>query len=84
MKLLDLGADSLREDQQGRTAVDLAANKEVKTAFAEHCEQVDITDENKDELMLLCARLGIVSRLPAVLQAWCRCQTHRRGGQNER
>jgi hypothetical protein len=30
---------------------------------------VDITDENKDELMLLCARLGIVSRLPAVLQA---------------
>ena len=30
---------------------------------------MDITDENKDELMLLCARLGIVSRLPAVLQA---------------
>ena len=44
-------------------------NEEVKTAFAEHCEQVDITDENKDELMLLCARLGMVSRLPAVLQA---------------
>ena len=53
----------------GRTAVDLATSEEVKTAFTEHCEQVDITDENKDELMLLCARLGMVSRLLAVLQA---------------
>jgi ankyrin repeat protein len=83
-KLLDLGADPLRKDQQGRTAFDLAANKEAKTAFAEPCEQVDITDEIKDELMLLCARLRMVSRLPAVLQAWCRSQTHRRCGQDER
>jgi ankyrin repeat protein len=44
-------------------------NEEVKNAFAEHCEQVDITNEKKDELMLLCARLGMFSRLPAVLQA---------------
>lgn len=40
IKLLDLGADALRKDQQGRTAVNLAASEEVKSAFAEHCHQV--------------------------------------------
>ena len=38
-KLLDLGADPLLKDKHRRTPVDLAANEEVKTAFAEHCEQ---------------------------------------------
>jgi hypothetical protein len=68
-KLLELGANALRKDQQGRTAVDLAANEEAKAAFAEFCEEVEITDGYKDALLLLCARLGNASRLPAVLQA---------------
>jgi len=38
-KLLDLGADPLLKDKHRRTPVDLAANEEVKTVFAEHCEQ---------------------------------------------
>jgi hypothetical protein len=57
----------MRKDQPSRTAVDVAANEEVKTAFAENFEQVDITNENKDELMFISARLGMVSRLTAVL-----------------
>ena len=42
---------------------------EVKAAFVEHAEHSDITDDNKDTLLLLCARLGLASRVRAVLQA---------------
>ena len=45
------------------------ANDEVTAAFAEHAEHCDITDDNKDTLLLLCARLGLASRVRAVLQA---------------
>jgi len=41
----------------------------VRAAFAEHYSQMGITDENKNELLLRCAHLGVASRLPAVLQA---------------
>jgi hypothetical protein len=33
------------------------------------CAEVEITDQNKTTLLLLCASLGIASHLPAVLQA---------------
>ena len=52
--------------QGGKTALELASNDEVKAAFAEHTV---ITDHNKDTLLLLCARLGLASRVRAVLQA---------------
>jgi hypothetical protein len=68
--LLDLGRDALLKDWHGRTPVDLAANEDVKTAFAEHCEQADLTNENKKGLLLLFSRLGMASSLPAVLQAF--------------
>ena len=55
--------------QDGRTALELASNADVKTAFVEHAEHSDITDDNKDTLLLLCARLGLASRVRAVLQA---------------
>ena len=55
--------------QDGRTALELASNDEVKAAFVEHAEHSDITDDNKDTLLLLCARLGLASRVRAVLQA---------------
>ena len=57
--------------QAGRSALDisLASNDKVKAAFAEHAEHSDITDDNKDTLLLLCACLGLVSRVRAVLQA---------------
>ncbi len=49
--LLDLGADALLKDKRRRTPVDLAANEEVKVevkaAFAEHCEQVDMTGKKR-------------------------------------
>ena len=35
----------------------------------EHAEHSDITDDNKDALLLLCACLGLASLLRAVLQA---------------
>jgi hypothetical protein len=38
-------------------------------AFAELVEHTVITDDNKNALLLDCARLGLVSRLRAVLQA---------------
>ena len=52
--------------QDGKTAIELADNAEVTAAFAEHC---DITDDNKDTLLLACARSGAASLLRAVLQA---------------
>ena len=55
--------------QDGKTAIELASNDKVKAAFAEHVEHCDITDDNKDTLLLLFARLGLASRVRAVLQA---------------
>ena len=55
--------------QDGKTAIELASNDKVKAAFAEHAEHCDITDDNKDTLLLLFARLGLASRVRAVLQA---------------
>ena len=52
--------------QGGRTALDLTHNAEVTAAFVEH---TGITDENKDTLLLACARSGAASLLRAVLQA---------------
>ena len=68
-KLLDLGANALLKDQQGLTPVDISANEEVKVAFTEHSEQVDITDKTKNALLLLRAHLGNASRLPAGMKA---------------
>ena len=55
--------------QNGKTPLECTENDEVETAFAEHFAQVNITDDNKNELLLVCARLGLASRLRAVLQA---------------
>ena len=55
--------------QNGSTALDLASNDKVEAAFVEHAEHSDITDDNKDTLLLLCASLGLASRVRAVLQA---------------
>ena len=52
--------------QYGKTPLDYAKNDEVKTAFVEH---TIITDDNKNELLLACARIGLVPLLRAVLQA---------------
>ena len=52
--------------QHGKTALDLTHNAEVTAAFVEH---TGITDENKDTLLLACARSGATSLLRAVLQA---------------
>ena len=52
--------------QGGKTAIELADNAEVTAAFVEH---TGITDENKDTLLLGCARSGATSRVRAVLQA---------------
>ena len=52
--------------QYGNTPLVLASTDEVKAVFA---ELVAITDDNKNALLLDCARLGLVSRLRAVLQA---------------
>ena len=55
--------------QNGETPIDIALNAdndEVKTAFAEHAI---ITDDNKNELLLACARIGLVPLLRALLQA---------------
>ena len=55
--------------QDGQTPFELASTDEVKAAFVEHAEHAVITDDNKNALLLDCARLGLVSRLRAVLQA---------------
>ena len=55
--------------QDGKTPLDLADTEEVKAAFADYAESSDITDGNKNRLLLLCARLGFASRLSAVLKA---------------
>ena len=52
--------------QDGKTPLECADNDEVKTAFAEH---TTITDDNKNELLIACARIGLVPRLRALLQA---------------
>ncbi len=41
----------------------------MKAAFAKHFAQVDITDQNKNMLLLVFSCLGVASRLPAVLLA---------------
>jgi len=68
-QLLALGADATLTDEEGKTAVEHAGNDKVKAAFVEHAEHSDITDDNKDALLLLCACLGLASRVRAVLQA---------------
>ena len=68
-KLLSLGADAALPDEGGASPLDLADNDEVKAAFLEHLEHSDITDDNKNMLLLLCARRGLPSRLREVLQA---------------
>ena len=64
--------------QNSKTALDVAEERlllsqagalEVKAAFAKHYAQVDITDQNKNRLVLVLSRLGVASRLPAVLLA---------------
>ena len=52
--------------QRGKTPLALASTDEVKAVFVEHTV---ITDDNKNALLLDCARLGLVSRLRAVLEA---------------
>ena len=52
--------------QNGQTPLELASTDEVKAVFVEHTV---ITDDNKNALLLDCARFGLVSRLRAVLQA---------------
>ena len=68
-KLLSLGADAELTDKNGQTPLQLARENEVKAAFVEHAEHSDITDDNKNMLLLECARLGLASRVRAVLQA---------------
>ena len=55
--------------QRGHTPLELASTDEVKAAFAEHAEHAVITDDNKNALLLDCARFGLASRVRAVLQA---------------
>jgi len=52
--------------QYGETPLERASNEEVINAFAEH---TIITDDNKNQLLILCARIGLVPRLRALLQA---------------
>ena len=52
--------------QKGKTPVVLARKTEVKAAFAQH---TIITDDNKNTLLLSCARFALVSRLRVLLQA---------------
>ena len=48
-----------------------AGNEEVKAAFADHLEYLDfgIMDDDKNMLLLECARRGLASRVRAALQA---------------
>ena len=70
-QLLALGADAFLTDKEGKTAVEHAGNDKVKAAFVEHAEHSDISPyiDNKNRLLLLCARFGLASRVRAVLQA---------------
>ena len=52
--------------QNGKTPLEVGNNNEVKTAFA---ELAVITDDNKNMLLLECARFGIMARVRAMLQA---------------
>ena len=65
-KLLSLGADAALADKAGKTPLELADNDQVKAAFAEN---TIITDDNKNALLLSCARLGLAPLLRAALQA---------------
>jgi ankyrin repeat protein len=67
--LLVLGADVSATDWNNKHPIDHAANEDVKAAFAKHLAQVDITDQNKNGLLLVFSRHGMPSRLPAVLLA---------------
>jgi ankyrin repeat protein len=67
--LLSLGADITLKERSGMTPFELAQGEDVRAAFAKHWSQVDITNENKNALLKVCASLGIAARLPAVLQA---------------
>ena len=60
--------------QSDNTPIDCANDEDVKAAFAEHCAQVVITDDNKNGLLFLFVKHAhtspvYASRLPAVLQA---------------
>ena len=55
--------------QNGRMPLDYASNDAVREVLAEHFAQVDITDENKDALLLGCASLGLASSVCAALEA---------------
>ena len=55
--------------QRGETPLELASTDKVKAVFAELVERTVITEDNKNALLLDCARFGLVSRLRAVLQA---------------
>ena len=57
--------------QDGQTPLQLAGNEEVKAAFADHLEYLDfgIMDDDKNMLLLECARRGLASRVRAALQA---------------
>jgi len=74
-KLLSLGADAALKNCGSKTALDVAGvyceakKEEVEAVFAKHYAQVDITDQNKNRLVLVFSRLGVASRLPAVLLA---------------
>ena len=52
--------------QYGKTPLDHAKNEEMLKVFVEH---TTITDDNKNELLLACARFGLAPRLRALLQA---------------
>ena len=67
--LLVLGADVSAKDVNKKDPIDHAANEDVKAVFAKHLAQVEITDQNKNGLLLVFSRHGMPSRLPAVLLA---------------
>ena len=56
-----------------QSALDVASENglagTVECLVAAGAKMPDITDENKNELLLRCAHLGAASRLPALLQA---------------
>ena len=65
-----VGGSSDGQDEEGRTAVDLAAaNEKVKTVFAEYYEEVDTSPTRTKRIMFLCLHLGLVTPLTAVLQS---------------
>ena len=69
-KLLALGADAALTDKDGNTALELARTQPRWSAcVCSRRTMPDITDENKNALLLRYARLGARARLRAVLQA---------------